>query len=114
MRTMTEPPPLQSNGDGAAAILAAGFGCLALGVFALAGDALPWAGKALNLWKPAGALSGVSTAATLTWLASWFVLGRFWAGREVRLGPVIAAAIAMLAGGLLLTFPPFMDLVQGK
>jgi len=111
---MNDGDTSQSNGAGAAALLAAGAGCLALGVFALAGDALPWANKLFSIWKPSGALSGVSLAATIVWLGAWFVAARRWSGREVRLAPIVCLAFALLVGGLFLTFPPFMDLLQGK
>jgi hypothetical protein len=64
--------------------------------------------------NPVGTLSGVSTLAIIVWLASWFVLARLWGGRTVNLGKVNAVAFALLIVGLLLTFPPFMDLLQGK
>jgi hypothetical protein len=102
------------SGPGAAAILAAGAGCLSLGVLAFAGDAWPAIKQSFNLWKPSGPLSGVSTAAILVWLVVWFALSRLWAKRDVNLTMANAAAFVMLAGGLLLTFPPFMDLLQGK
>ncbi len=104
----------QPTGSGAAAILAAGMGSLALGVFAFAGDAVPALGRAFTFWQPTGALSGVTITAIAVWLISWFVLSRRWASRDVRLGPVNAAAFAMLAAALLLTFPPVMDALQGK
>lgn len=102
------------NGSGAAAILAAGIGSLALGVCALAGDAVASVGRAFIFWSPTGPLSGVTSTAIIMWLAAWFVLARRWSGRDVALGRVNAAAFMMLLGGLLLTFPPFMDLLQGK
>ena len=102
------------NGAGAAAILAAGVGSLALGVLAFAGDAWPALQHRLIFWKPTGPLSGVTISAIVVWLVAWVVLGRRWSGREVNLRPVNAWAFAMLAAGLLLTFPPFMDLLQGK
>jgi hypothetical protein len=111
VRTSPEPPP---SGPGAAAILAAGFGALALGALALAGDASPAIARALTLWSPSGPLSGVTSAAVAIWLLAWLVLDRRWSDREVPLRPVNLAAVAMLAAGLLLTFPPFMDLVQGR
>jgi hypothetical protein len=113
VRVGTSPRP-QVSGAGAAAILAAGVGALALGVLALAGDASPAIGRALILWPPSGPLSGVTSAAVAVWLLVWLVLDRRWSDREVPLRPVNFAAIAMLAAGLLLTFPPFMDLVQGR
>ncbi len=105
--------PAMPNGPGAAAILAAGIGALALGIFAFAGDASPPILRAFNIWNPTGPLSGVTSAAVLVWLVAWFLLARRWSARNVNLTPVTFAALAMLAGGVLLTFPPFMDLLRG-
>ena len=102
------------NGSGAAAILAAGIGCMALGVFALAGDASAAINHFFSFYKPSGALSGVSTTAVIVWLISWWGLSRRWSNETIALAKVNTAAFAMLIVGLLLTFPPFMDLVQGK
>ncbi|MDR3534474.1 MAG: hypothetical protein P4L90_28415 [Rhodopila sp.] len=111
----TERAPMGlPTGPGAAAILAAGIGSLALGIFAFAGDAVPVIGRAFNFWNPTGALSGVTLTAIAVWLASWYALSRRWASREVNLVPVNVASFLMLAVALLLTFPPFMDLLQGK
>jgi len=110
----TGTPEALPNGPGAAAILAAGIGSLALGIFAFAGDASPPILKAFNIWNPTGPLSGVTTAAVVVWLVAWFFLARRWGTRNVRLGPIVWTAFVGLAGGLLLTFPPFMDLLQGK
>jgi hypothetical protein len=107
-------PTQLENGPGAAAILAAGIGCATVGILALAGDASPAIGKWLNFFNPVGTLSGVSTLAIIVWLASWFVLARLWAAKTVNLRKVNAMAFVLLVVGLLLTFPPFMDLLQGK
>jgi asparagine N-glycosylation enzyme membrane subunit Stt3 len=109
-RSPTELP----NGPGAAAILAAGIGCAAVGVLAFAGDASDAIGKALNIYNPTGTLSGVTTFAIIIWLVAWFVLSRMWRGRTVGMAKVNVAAFLLLAVGFLLTFPPFMDLLQGK
>lgn len=103
-----------ANGPGAAAVLAAAIGWFALGVLALAGDAAPRLARSLTFWKPTGPLSGVTTLAILVWLVIWLGLGWRWRGREVNLRLVGAAAAALMLGGALLTFPPFMDFVQGK
>ena len=102
------------NGPGAAAILSAGIGSGALGLFAFAGDASPAIGHFLIIWPPSGPLSGVTLATVVVWLLAWFVLSRRWRTRDVNLPRVNVAAFAMLFAGLLLTFPPFMDLLQGK
>lgn len=102
------------NGLGAAAVLAAGIGCATLGVLALLGDAFKGVGKSLNFYNPAGTLSGVSTIAIVVWLASWFLLARKWDGQDVQLRRISTIAFVLLAIGLFLTFPPGMDLLQGK
>ena len=102
------------NGPGAAAILAAGIGCAAMGILAFAGDASAPIGKALIFYNPTGALSGVSTLAIILWLVSWFVLNRLWRNETVEMVKVNIASFALLAVGFLLTFPPFMDLLKGK
>ena len=108
------PPEAMPNGSGSAAILATGIGCATLGVLALAGDASAAIGKTLNFYNAVGTLSGVSTVAIIVWLVSWFVLDRLWSNRSVALTKVTSFAFGLLILGLLLTFPPFMDLLQGK
>jgi hypothetical protein len=102
------------NGPAAAAIPAAGIGCGALGVLAFAGDASDSIGRALNIYNPTGTLSGVTTGAIIVWLMAWLALSRRWRTRTVAMGGINVAAFALLAVGFLLTFPPFMDLLQGK
>jgi hypothetical protein len=102
------------NAPGAAAILAAGIGSAALGILALAGDAFPAVNRALTFYAPSGALSGVSTLAVIIWLVAWFGLARRWAKAAVQMSRVNMISFALLAIGVLLTFPPVMDLLQGK
>jgi hypothetical protein len=113
---MTEQPEADSlrNGLGAAAILAAGVGTFALGLFAIAGDASPVIRHVLNFWPASGPLSGVTSSAIVVWLLTWYVLSRRWGASEVNLVRVNVASFAMLLAGLLLTFPPFIDFLQGK
>src|SRR3974390_432359 len=102
------------NGRGADAILAAGIGCAAVGILALARDAFTPVAHALNFYNPAGPLSGVTTVAVLIWLIAWFILAGRWRDRTVAVAKVNVAAFIFLAIGLLLTFPPVMDFLQGK
>lgn len=102
------------NGPAAAAILAAGFGCAAVGILAFAGDASDAIGRFLNFYNPTGTLSGVTTLAIVIWLVAWFGLHRLWQTQTVSMLKVSVAAFVLLAVGFLLTFPPFMDLLQGK
>jgi hypothetical protein len=109
-----EPVETIPNGHGAAAIVAAGVGCAMIGILALAGDASPAVNKALTFHKPTGALSGVTTVSILVWLVSWFILSRAWRAKNVNMVSTNIIAFGLLLVGLLLTFPPFMDLLQGR
>lgn len=104
----------RATGPGAAAVLAAAIGTFTLGVLALAADAVPALARVLNFWNPTGPLSGVTDIAIIVWLVSWAAFSRRWAGRSPNLQRVNLAAVLLLLAGLLLTFPPFMDLLQGK
>jgi len=87
---------------------------MVFGILALAGDAIESVSRALTVWKPTGDLSGVSDAAIIVWLATWAGLARVWRSKNVNLHAVNLASLSMVVVGLLLTFPPFMDLLQGK
>lgn len=102
------------NGSGAAALLAAGIGCAALGIFSLLGDAFPWMAKFFTFYTPTGPLSGVTDSTIAVWLASWFILDRAWSKRDVNITAATAAAFVLLGVGFALTFPPLMDLLQGR
>ena len=103
--------PRMTNGSGAAAILAAGIGSFVLAVLAFAGDKSAAIKSALVLYKPTGALSGVTTAAIVVWLVAWGVLEWRWRSRTVALGRVNLVAFVLLVLSLLLTFPPIVDLL---
>jgi hypothetical protein len=100
-----------SNGAGAAAVLAAGIGAFAVGLIATVADKSAAIKAAMIFSKPTGPLSGVTTSAIVVWLIAWVILHARWRGKTVNLGRVGAAALVLLVLGLLLTFPPFADLL---
>jgi hypothetical protein len=102
------------NGPAGAAIVSAGAGCSALGILAVVADASKPIARLLTFYRPTGPLSGVSSMAILLWLATWFILARRWRAKTVAIAKVNATAFLLLALGLLLTFPPFADFLQGK
>ena len=110
MSETAETSPL-TNGPGAAAVLAAGVGAAALGVFAVLGDMWPAFKKLMIFYKPTGPLSGVTTSAVIVWLLAWAMLEWRWKQKTVRIGRVTVVACVLLVVGLLLTFPPFADLL---
>lgn len=102
------------NGPGAAAILSAGLGCFLLSVFAVLADASKPVAKFFTYYVPTGPLSGVTTTAIFLWLVLWLVLARMWRHRTVALVKINVAAFVFLLLGILLTFPPFADLLLRK
>ena len=107
------PPNPVANGPVAAAVLACGFGCFALGALAVAADGSRSLAAALNFYNPTGPLAGVTTVAIALWLVCWAVLAMRWRNKSLAFGKVSAIAFLFLALGLLLTFPPFGDLLLG-
>ena len=101
------------NGPGAAAILAAGIGCAALGIVTFAGQASKPIANLLNLYNPVGPLSGKTTVAVIVWLIAWFVLSRLWKDKTVAMQTVNVAAIVLLGIGFLFTFPPVWAIFLG-
>jgi hypothetical protein len=99
-----------TNGSGAAAILAGGIGSFALAVLACAQDKMAAVENILIFYKPTGPLSGVTTSAILIWLATWGILEWRWRNRSVGVGCISVIAFALLSLGLVLTFPPVVDL----
>ena len=100
-----EPKDGLTNGSAAAAVLAAGVGCLALAVLAFAGDKSAAIKVGLNFYKPTGPLSGVTTLALVVWVVVWVILEVRWRSKTVAAGRVAGIGL-----GLLLTFPPVVDL----
>jgi hypothetical protein len=109
-RTPALTSSAMTNGSGAAAILSAGVGCFALALLATAGDKSVWVKSLLNFYKPTGPLSGVTTVAIFIWLCVWGILEWRWEKKTVAIGGICAAALSLLGLGLVLTFPPVVDL----
>ncbi|MDR3736535.1 MAG: hypothetical protein P4L10_13495 [Acidobacteriaceae bacterium] len=103
--------PALSNGPGAAAILSAGIGCFAIGIFGFAADKSAAIKSHFILYKPTGPLSGQTTLAIILWLVSWAILAQAWKGKTVSLKRITLTAFILLGLSLLLTFPPLIDLL---
>lgn len=111
---MTPQDGQMTNGAAGAAILSAGTGCFVLGVLAVVADGSKAVSRALTFCTPTGPLSGVTTMAIVAWLVVWVLLARRWSGKTVPIGRVNLWAFIFLAVGLLLTFPPFGDVLLGR
>lgn len=100
----------RTNGSGAAAVLAAGIGSFVLAVLAVAADKSALLKSHLNLYKPTGPLSGVTTVAIIIWFLTWGLLELGWRNKTVAVNRICVLALVLLGLGMVLTFPPVVDL----
>jgi hypothetical protein len=99
------------NGSGAAAVLAAGVGSFMVGAFGILADKVDGLHRLMNIYRPTGPLSGVIATAILAWLITWVSLEMRWRNQDVALARINTLAFLLLGLGLLLTFPPVVDLL---
>ena len=93
-----------ANGGAMAAILAAGIGAFAIGLVVILSEAGLFAAPVL--YRPSGGLSGRTTIAVVVWLVTWLIAHRLWRDRTVSQRHVFAVSLALIALGLVATFPP--------
>ncbi len=98
------------NGPAAAAILAAGVGCVALGLLVTLTAASVFVEEAMVFYEPVGSLSGKTTLAVVIWLVVWVVLNSRLKDKQVNFAKTFKITLILVAIGLLGTFPPFYAL----
>jgi hypothetical protein len=109
--TLVEPVlGLLPNGPAAAAVLAAGIGCFALGLLTVLSIAFPLLANVLQFYPPTGPLSGVATLAVMVWLIAWLVCHRLWRYKQLRFTSVLLVTLVLILLGVIGTFPPFYNL----
>jgi len=104
--------PMKPNGPVAAVMLAAGIGTLVLGILTVLSEASEGIHEFLELSERVGPLSGKTIFAAIAFVVSWGGLHMALRDREVEWRPVTIALIALVAIGLVLTFPPFFQLFE--
>ena len=100
---------LLPNGFGAASVLAAGVGALALGVCTAAAEVSPHVKSLFLFYRAGGPLSGESTTAIVVWLLCWGLLGSLWNAKTIAMKRVNVVAFVLVVVSLLLTFPPVLE-----
>lgn len=103
---------MKPNGPVAAVMLAAGIGTLVLGILTTLAEASTGIAEFLDLSERVGPLSGKTVFAVIAFVVSWGGLHMALRDREVEWRPVTIALIALVAIGLVLTFPPFFQLFE--
>jgi hypothetical protein len=106
------PNPAEAEkpeGPISAAILAAGVGSLALGLFTTLAEASTAVKDWLQWSDPVGPLSGKTGMAVLVWLVSWVVLHLWLRGKAYETRKALTVALILIAFGVLGTFPTFFE-----
>jgi hypothetical protein len=98
-----------TNGAALAAFLGGGIGAFATGFFVIANEVglVP----APSLYAPAGGVSGRTTFAVVAWLIAWAILHYRWKDRNLDARRIHVVTLALVALGVLFTFPPFWSLL---
>jgi hypothetical protein len=99
-------PATLPNGPAAAALVAAGVGCLALGLFVILAEASGVAKAIMTLHAGVGALSGKTIFAVGVWLIAWASLYGLWRNKQVNFTRATLATLLLIGLGVLGTFPP--------
>lgn len=109
---MTTTYENESSSDAASAFVAAGIGCAVLGLFTTLAAISEGFNNMLNLWNPAGPLTGKTGAAVIIWIASWIVLHFVWKNKTVTIPRALAMTLLLIAVGVIGTFPTFFEMLS--
>jgi len=101
--------PDKPEGPISAAIIAAGVGSLALGLFTTLAEASTAVKDWLQWSDPVGPLSGKTGMAVLVWLVSWVALHLWLRGKAYETRKAMLVASILIALGVLGTFPTFFE-----
>lgn len=105
------PPtePDKPEGPVAAALIAGGVGCAALGFFTTLAEASSGAKAWLEWNTRVGPLSGKTLMAVIVWLVAWGALHLGMRNRSVKLPKAFTVAVVLIVVGVIGTFPTFFQ-----
>jgi hypothetical protein len=101
--------PDKPEGPIAAAILAGGVGCLALGLFTTLAEASTSFKDWLSWDDEVGPLSGKTGLTVIVWLIAWVVLYLVYRDRPIETRRALVVALVLVALGAVGTFPTFFQ-----
>jgi hypothetical protein len=106
--------PDKPEGPISAAIIAAGVGVAALGLFTTLAEASTKVKDFLNFSDPVGPLSGKTIMAVIVWLLSWAILHAGLRNKQQESVPALTIALILIGLGILGTFPTFFQLFAAE
>jgi uncharacterized membrane protein YfcA len=103
------------DGPAGAAMLAAGFGILTLGLLTTLAVISDPIHDFLGEWdfdQGVGPLAGKTTIAVIVWLVSWLVLYLWWRNKDVNLKTMFYSGLTLGIIGAIGMFPPWFELFE--
>lgn len=100
------------DGPPAAALIAAGIGCLAMGAFTTIAEASSSFASNITYSTAVGPLSGKTILAVIVWLVAWLILHFALRTRPFAITRALTICLALTALGFLLTLPTFFQLFE--
>jgi hypothetical protein len=97
------------TGPVAAAVLATGIGAFVLGLLTTLNEASAGVHDFLEFDEDVGPLSGKTIIAAIAYVVSWAVLHGLWRRQNPALRPILIATVALIALGVIGTFPTFFQ-----
>ena len=97
------------EGPISAAIIAAGIGAAALGLFTTLAEASEDVKDWLDWKSRVGPLSGKTIMAVIVWLVAWVILHVVYRGKPAETRRAFAIAVVLVGLGVLGTFPTFFQ-----
>jgi hypothetical protein len=101
--------PDRPEGPIAAAILAGGIGCLALGVLTTLAEANTSFSDWLDWDSDVGPLSGKTIISVIVWLVAWALLHLIYRNKALETRRALTIGLVLIALGLIGTFPTFFQ-----
>lgn len=101
------------DGAALAAIVAAGIGCVIIGLATILAEVSTVVKESLNWWPPAGPLSGKTGIGIAAWLLSWGLLHALWHKKELPFRSLWIFAMLLILLGWIGTFPPVFESFSG-
>lgn len=106
--------PDKAEGPVTAAILAAGIGCLTLGIVTTLSEASVSFADKLALDDSVGPLSGKTIVTVVVWLVAWVVLHMFYRDKETESRRALTISLILIGLGVIGTFPLFFQLFASE
>ena len=98
-----------NTGPAAAAMISGAIGTLVIGLMTTGAEISEGLKNALNIYNPAGPLSGKTSVGVFAWLIAWFLLNYLWKNMDYDIRKAFIITLVIITVGLLFTFPPFFE-----